>query len=99
MSQNVNMKLRNFKARTGIIIALLISGLGFIAPASGCDRALKTDMLQAAHRTPEFVLRDQYRHPFETVKFFDVKPGSTVVEIWPGKGWYTEVLNPLYGRW
>ena len=97
MSQKVTMKLRSLKVRKGAIVALLISSLGFIMPASGCDRALKTDMLQAAHRTPEFVLRDQYRHPFETVNFFDIKPGSTVVEIWPGKGWYTEVLIPYMG--
>jgi len=87
MSLVVNMKLST-------IVVLLITGLGLSASVGACDRALKTDMLKAAHRTPVFVLRDQYRHPFETLKFFDVKPGATVVEIWPGKGWYTEVLVP-----
>lgn len=45
-------------------------------------------------RTPDNAKRDQYRHPLETLKFFDVKPEMTVVEIWPSAGWYTEILAP-----
>ena len=37
MSQKVTMKLKSLKARKGAIVALLISSLGLIAPASGCD--------------------------------------------------------------
>jgi predicted methyltransferase len=39
--------------------------------------------------------RDQYRHPAETLAFFDVHPGQTVVEFYPGSGWYTQILAPL----
>ncbi|HEX6218903.1 MAG TPA: methyltransferase domain-containing protein, partial [Sphingomicrobium sp.] len=38
--------------------------------------------------------RDPYRHPAETLAFFGVQPNHTVVEIWPGGGWYTEILAP-----
>ena len=38
--------------------------------------------------------RDSYRHPAETLAFFDVKPGQTVIEYYPGGGWYTEILAP-----
>ncbi len=38
--------------------------------------------------------RDVYRHPAETLAFFGVKPGQTVVEFYPGGGWYTEILAP-----
>jgi predicted methyltransferase len=38
--------------------------------------------------------RDRYRHPQETLSFFGVKPSDTVVEVWPGGGWYTEILAP-----
>ena len=38
--------------------------------------------------------RDKHRHPAETLAFFGVKPTDTVVEIWPGGGWYTEILAP-----
>ena len=46
------------------------------------------------HRTPANVARDRYRHPLETLAFFGVEPDDTVVEIWPGGGWYTEILAP-----
>ena len=45
-------------------------------------------------RTPKFTARDQYRHPLETLRFFGVRPNQTVVEIWPGRGWYMEILAP-----
>jgi len=38
--------------------------------------------------------RDQYRHPKETLAFFGVAPEQTLIEIWPGGGWYAEVLAP-----
>ncbi len=48
----------------------------------------------APARTPANVARDAHRHPGETLSFFGVKPTDTVVEIWPGGGWYTEILAP-----
>lgn len=45
-------------------------------------------------RTQKFTLRDQYRHPLETLRFFGLRPNQTVVEIWPGRGWYMEILAP-----
>jgi predicted methyltransferase len=52
-------------------------------------------VIEGEHRSKEHKNRDQYRHPRETLEFFNVKPDMTVVEIWPGgKGWYTEILAP-----
>ena len=39
--------------------------------------------------------RDQYRHPKQTLEFFGLKPGMSLIEITPGAGWYAEVLAPL----
>ncbi|HEY0270500.1 MAG TPA: hypothetical protein VGC10_05885, partial [Sphingomonas sp.] len=39
--------------------------------------------------------RDKYRHPGETLTFFGLKPDMTVIELIPGKGWYSEILAPL----
>lgn len=39
--------------------------------------------------------RDVYRHPRETLEFFGVHPGQTLIEITPGGGWYAEILAPL----
>ena len=52
------------------------------------------EMLAAPHRTPANVQRDRYRNPVQTLSFFGVRPNHTVVEIWPGGGWYTEILAP-----
>lgn len=51
-------------------------------------------ILAGDHRSEDNKARDQYRNPAETLAFFSVTPGATVVEIWPGAGWYTEILAP-----
>ena len=42
--------------------------------------------------------RYQYRHPQETLEFFGIEPGMTVMEGLPGGGWYTKILLPYLGR-
>ncbi|MDE0489862.1 MAG: methyltransferase [Gammaproteobacteria bacterium] len=39
--------------------------------------------------------RDGARNPAETLKFFGLQPDSSVVEIWPSGGWYTEIIAPF----
>ena len=51
--------------------------------------------LAGAHRSDRNKARDQYRHPKQTLAFFGLRRDMTVVEIWPGGGWYTEVLAPV----
>ena len=51
--------------------------------------------LQGSHRSEANRLRDKYRRPVGTLTFFGVEPNSNVVEITPGRGWYSEVLAPL----
>lgn len=53
------------------------------------------ESIAGQHRTPRYAARDRYRHPLQTLKFFGIRPDMTVVEIWPGGGWYTEILAPL----
>ncbi len=38
--------------------------------------------------------RDEAVHPLETLSFFGLAPGQTVVEIWPGAGWWTAIIAP-----
>ena len=52
------------------------------------------DILEGPDRTPAWMARDQYRHPAETLSFFGVESDMSVVEIWPGGGWYSEILGP-----
>jgi predicted methyltransferase len=53
------------------------------------------DAVQADSRTSAERARDEYRHPQQTLRFFDVQPDMTVVEILPGGGWYSNILAPL----
>ncbi|NIB44400.1 class I SAM-dependent methyltransferase [Pseudomaricurvus alkylphenolicus] len=57
-----------------------------------------TEALQQAvssdSRSSGNVARDKFRNPGETLQFFGVKPDSQVIEIWPGRGWYSEILAP-----
>lgn len=48
--------------------------------------------INGVHRSPENKARDVYRHPKETLAFFGFRSDMTVVEVWPGGGWYTEIL-------
>ena len=61
-----------------------------MAPTSAALEAI----VAGEHRSAEYRARDLYRHPVETLTLFGLEPGLTVVEIWPGGGWYTEILAP-----
>jgi predicted methyltransferase len=45
-------------------------------------------------RSPADRARDAWRHPAQSLAFWGLKPGMTVVEFWPGTGWYTDILAP-----
>lgn len=80
------------------VLAVLTTAAAVASVAIGAPRMQRhsiADAVAASSRTPANVARDQYRHPVDTLNFFGVKPGYTVVEIWPGGGWYTEILAPL----
>ena len=68
------------------------------APKAETVNAAISPALQAAidssTRDPKNRLRDEYRHPAQTLAFFGVKPTQTVIEITPGGGWYSEILAP-----
>lgn len=42
--------------------------------------------------------RDQWRHPIETLEFWGIRPSMTVVQFWPGSGWYTEIIAPYLAK-
>lgn len=56
------------------------------------------EAVASSYRTEENKKRDQYRHPVETLKFFGLRPEMTVVEIYPGAGWYMEVIAPFVAQ-
>jgi len=90
--------MRHPLLKAAMLVALTLP-LASCATVAGEPVALSSQAALAAAvasplRTPANVARDQYRHPLETLSFFGVRPNHTVVEIWPGGGWYTEILAP-----
>jgi len=75
-----------------LIIAYTLSSLIILnvhADGHALDAAVN-----GANRSTENKARDIYRHPKETLQFFDISPSMSVLEILPGRGWYTEILAP-----
>ncbi|MDP1738163.1 MAG: methyltransferase [Caulobacter sp.] len=46
-------------------------------------------------RLPQDRARDAWRHPVESLTWWGLQPGMTVVEFWPGAGWFTDILAPF----
>src|SRR5262245_19325654 len=53
--------------------------------------------LAAPNRPAENKARDADRKPIESVQFFGIKTGQTVVDMIAVGGWYTEVLSAAVG--
>jgi predicted methyltransferase len=67
------------------------------ARADPADPAL-TAAVDGPWREPQNRARDTWRHPLESMTFWGLKPGMSVVEVDPGvRGWWTEILAP-YAR-
>ncbi len=76
-----------------VVMALLCLGAGLLALAQ--EEQLTLEQIIASDLRPEASrARDRYRHPLETLQFFGLRPDMTVLELWPGDGWYTEILAP-----
>jgi predicted methyltransferase len=63
-------------------------------PAQAFQAPNLENLSNGAQRSDENKARNKYRHPVETLNFFGLKPEMTVVEIWPSKGWYSEIIAP-----
>ncbi len=69
------------------------------AQASSCAECATGVSAVLSHpRRADDQARDVFRHPAETLAFFAVKPGMTVVDYMPSGGWYTRVLVPYLGE-
>ena len=77
-------------------LAILIGGCASTSSIKDPSTAAALDRVLAGdHRSQANQARDAYRHPKDTLLFFGIRPDMTVVEAWPGAGWYTEILAPL----
>lgn len=76
-----------------LILSLLVTASSLVF-ATTIDELLDA-AIHGDHRDQANTQRDQYRHPKETLQFLGLQPEMTVVEIWPGRGWYSEILAPV----
>jgi predicted methyltransferase len=83
------MRLSITHARAAVLACSAMMLLG----AAGDDSALH-NALQSPQRTPKYVARDVSRHPAGELGFFGIRPDASIVEIWPGGGYWTEILAP-----
>jgi predicted methyltransferase len=85
------MQIPQFRA---LLAATLLALTGSVASgaAASADPALAAAVASPA-RSPAAVARDSVRHPIEELTFFGIKPTMSVVELWPGGGYWTDILG------
>jgi predicted methyltransferase len=67
------------------------------APAMDEDPALLA-AIASPMRGPANVARDRWRHPLQSLDFWGLAPGLTVIDIDPGGGYWTEILAPYLAQ-
>src|ERR1700680_4828827 len=78
-----------------LFTATLLTFAGSIAsPAATSPDAALVSAVGSPARSPAAVARDPARHPVEELTFFGLAPTMTVVELWPGGGYWTDILGP-----
>jgi predicted methyltransferase len=87
------------RLRRSVMATALLCAAGAVARIAGADPAPAVDpglstVVASPERSAPFVARDGARHPAEELSFFGLRPAMTVVELWPGTGYWTEILGP-----
>lgn len=78
-----------------LLAALAIAATGCSNYSHVSNHHKLKEVINSQTRSQDNRNRDIYRHPLETLEFFELKPNHQVVEISPGGGWYTEILAPF----
>ncbi len=78
------------KILSRLFFTLAIASTSTIVAADPIADAVGTE-----NRTSKERLRDEFRHPIQTLRFLGIEPDMKIAEIWPGGGWYTQILAPL----
>jgi predicted methyltransferase len=81
-----------------LFAAILFAFAGSAAfSATNADPALVAAVGSPA-RNPAAAARDSVRHPVEELTFFGLAAMMTVVELWPGGGYWTDILGPYLAQ-
>jgi predicted methyltransferase len=79
------------------IVLTAIAAMGYAGSAAAADAALAAAVASPA-RPAAAVARDKSRHPVEELTFFGISPKMNVVELWPGGGYWTDILGPYLAQ-
>ena len=88
LARTGRLMARYFQKASLFVLAMCIASPSLLADSLD-------DILESRNKIESS--RDVFRHPKETLRFFDVRPGMTVVETLPGRGWYSKILVPYLG--
>jgi len=86
------MQISRFQILFAVTL-LTFAGSAAFSAAANPDPALVSAVGSPA-RSATAVARDPARHPVEELTFFGLAPTMTVVELWPGGGYWTDILGP-----
>src|SRR5690348_9242698 len=89
--------MRTRLAVRSLFTLALCGALLQVAHAQDDQAARMRSALAAPERSAENKARDEGRKPIETVQFFGIKTGDTVVDMIAVGGWFTEVLSAAVG--
>ena len=77
---------------------LTLAAFALVALRAGAANAAADSTLAAviagSQRSPKNRFRDPFRHPAQSLAFWGLRPGMTVLEIDPSGGYWTEILAP-----
>ena len=79
------------RRRAALLMTATLAGCGGGGKPSAARGSLEWAIAGPWRLNPE---RDPWRHPFETLRFWGIAPQLTVLELLPGRGWYTTILAP-----
>lgn len=82
---------------TSIVAALCLLSPAATVVATDAEqwRERLTELAEDPARGAANLQRNQYRHPVESLLFFGIEPQMSVLELWPVRGWYTEIIAPF----
>lgn len=94
MSEAASMMIFSRRAALAGVIALAGCQRSPKAPADAPPKTVAASVA-GSWRSAADKARDRWRHPAESLAFWGLEAGDTVVEFWPGAGWYSEILAPF----
>ncbi len=90
------MKFTHSKILILVAAAALLTAPQVARSADYADLAASIEAAMGGdHRSTDNRARNRYRHPVGALMFLGLESDMKVMEIWPGGGWYTEILAPV----